>query len=69
MKLEVSLGEAIDKYSILELKLKKINDTHKQVEIKKELDALTECVMYKESLSFYYNLLFYINEQIWDMTN
>ena len=69
MKLEVSLGEAIDKYSILELKLKKINDTNKQVEIKKELDALTECVIYKDSHLFYYNLLFYINERIWDMTN
>ena len=69
MKVEVSLGEAIDKYSILELKLKKINDTNKQVEIKKELDALAECVVYKESLLFYYNLLLYINEQIWDMTN
>ena len=69
MKIEVSLGEAIDKYSILELKLKKINDMNKQVEIKKELCALVECVVYKKSLPFHYNLLLYINEQIWDMTN
>jgi hypothetical protein len=69
MKVEVSLGEAIDKYSILELKLKKINDTNKQNEIKKELDALSECITYKEREPFYYKLLFYINEQIWDMTN
>ena len=69
MKLEVSIGEAIDKYTILELKLKKISDISKQTEIKKELNALNECVIYKNQYTFYYNLLFYINEQIWDMTN
>ena len=69
MKIEVSLGEVIDKYTILELKLKKITDATKQTEIKKELNALNECVIYKNKYTFYYNLLFYINEQIWDMTN
>ena len=40
MKIEVSLGEAIDKYSILELKKKKITDVNKLIEIKKEIDVL-----------------------------
>ena len=33
MKIEVSIGEAIDKLSILELKLKKINNEEKKKEI------------------------------------
>jgi len=69
MKLEVSIGEAIDKYSILELKLKKIDDEYKKKEIKKELDVLSECIVYKETNEFYYHLLIYVNETIWDMTN
>lgn len=69
MKLEVSIGEAIDKYSILELKLKKIEDEYKKIEIRKEIEALTECLLYKQNHYFYYNLLTYVNETIWDMTN
>ena len=37
MKLEVSIGEAIDKLSILEIKLLKIRDEKKKTEIKKEI--------------------------------
>lgn len=69
MKLEVSIGEAIDKYSILELKLKKIEDEYKKIEIRKEIEALTKCLLYKQTHNFYYNLLTYVNETIWDMTN
>lgn len=69
MKLEVSVGEAIDKYSILELKLKKIGDENKNIEIEKEIETLSECIMYKNEYSFLYNLLTYVNESIWDMTN
>ena len=43
MKVDVSLGEAIDKYSILEIKLKNITDQSKQLEIQKEIDALNKC--------------------------
>jgi hypothetical protein len=69
MKLEVSIGEAIDKYSILELKLKKIDDEYKKKEIKKELDVLSECLIYKETNEFYYHLLIYVNETIDNNTN
>ena len=68
MKVEVSTGEAIDKLSILELKLIKINDEKKRVEIQKEIDVLRECEIYKE-LSIYYKLLMYVNEKIWDLTD
>ena len=69
MKIEVSLGEAIDKYSILELKKKKITDVNKLIEIKKEIDVLCDCFHYKNSQIFYYKLLMYVNEKIWDMTD
>ena len=68
MKVEVSIGEVIDKLSILELKLKKINNETKKLEIQKEIDALQECYIYKEN-HLYYNLLMYVNEKIWDMTD
>lgn len=69
MKIEVSIGESIDKLSILELKLKKITDELKRSEIQKELLALDECATYKTQYQFYYNLLMYVNEKIWDMTD
>ena len=69
MKLEVSIGEAIDKLSILELKMKKINDLSKLSEIQKEIDALVEVNEYKKWCPLFYKMLMYINEQIWDMTD
>lgn len=69
MKIEVSIGEAIDKLSILEIKMKKIEDENKKIEIQKEINVLHDCEAYKSKNEFYYNLLMYINEKIWDMTN
>jgi hypothetical protein len=68
MNIEVSVGEAIDKLSILELKMKKICDKNKKTEVQKEINALNACHKYKEYY-LYYNLLMYVNEQIWDMTD
>ena len=68
MNVEVSVGEAIDKLSILELKMKKIGDANKKKEVQKEINALNACHKYKEYY-LYYNLLMYVNEQIWDMTD
>ena len=69
MNVKVSIGEAIDKLSILELKQKKIHNVEKQKEIQKEIVALQECNKYKSGYAFYYKLLMYINEKIWDMTD
>lgn len=69
MKVEVSIGEAIDKLSILELKFKKINNPDKKIEIQKEINELNECSKYKKEYEFYYKLLIYVNEMIWDMTD
>ena len=40
MKIEISNGELLDKISILELKLLKIGDEEKLVNIKKEFETL-----------------------------
>jgi hypothetical protein len=69
MKVEVSIGEAIDKFSILELKKQKIEDPLKLQEIQKELDVLNECLQYKNDFYFFYHLLMYVNEEIWNMTD
>jgi hypothetical protein len=69
MNVKVSIGEAIDKLSILELKQKKISNEQKQLEIKKEINELQECNKYKIEYAFYYTLLMYVNEKIWDMTD
>lgn len=69
MKIEVSIGEAIDKLSILELKLKKINNEEKKKEIEKEIKVLDECYTYIKKYEILYKLLIYVNESIWDMTD
>ena len=69
MKVEVSIGEAIDKFSILELKKDKIQDEIKVQEIQKELDVLNECNHYKNEYSFFYRILMYVNGEIWKMTD
>jgi len=65
MNIEVSIGEALDKLSILELKMKKIGDENKRSKIQIEINALNICHKYKEYY-LYYNLLMYVNEKIWD---
>jgi hypothetical protein len=69
MKIEASVGDVVDKYSILEIKNKYITDENKKIEIQKEIDELKECKVYIDNNIFYYNLLLYINNKIWDLTN
>ena len=69
MKVEVSVGEAIDKLSILEIKIDKILDEAKKIEIQKEIDCLEECVTYKMQYEYYYNMLMYVNTKIWNLTD
>lgn len=74
MKIEVSNGEIIDKYTILEIKLAQIKDTAKLVNIQHEYDVLTPNVeaIYKESkdadhLRKLHDDLLAINKQLWDI--
>jgi FkbM family methyltransferase len=63
-QIEVSIGEIIDKYSILELKNKYITDNIKLNEITKEINVLENKIS-KTKKSHFYKQLLYINEQIW----
>ena len=45
MKIEVSNGEVIDKYTILEIKLSKIKDSEKLINIQHEYNTLTPSVI------------------------
>lgn len=66
MKLEVSLGECIDKLSILEIKLEKIKNEEKLVHVKKEFEELNLlCKEHKKN--HFYKILKYINETIWNL--
>jgi len=68
MLLEVSTGEAVDKFSILEIKKDRITHPDKQLAIQKELLALDSIIKIKERYSFEYAFLKKINEEIWDLT-
>lgn len=68
MKIEVSIGEIVDKLSILQIKLENITDEDKLVNIKKEFNYLYDIVFkdLKIQLDDYQRLLD-INKQLWDI--
>jgi|TARA_B110000879_G_scaffold209419_1_gene297088 hypothetical protein len=75
MKIEVSNGEIVDKYTILEVKLNEIKDTDKLINVQKEYDSLTVPIqsMYtdvnpkNDKLSFLQNELLNINKTLWNI--
>ena len=72
MKIEVSNGELLDKISILELKMLKIEDEDKLVNIKKEFETLNPlCIKLFEKfggqLQNHYLELARINGLLWDI--
>lgn len=67
IELPVSMGEALDKLTILNIKIKKINDDRK-FDVEKEYNLLnSKLIEHKNNYIFYYNILLSINESIWDM--
>ena len=71
---EISIGELFDKITILNIKLKKINDPEKLVNIKTELEILIDqsskiVLDNKDSLDKYVQKLQEINEELWDIEN
>jgi hypothetical protein len=62
--INVSIGELIDKLSILEIK-NTIKDKNKLVEIQ----ILMKFEFLKNENLFYYNILKWINEQLWIFTD
>lgn len=72
MKVEISNGELLDKITILELKLEKIKDKEKLVNIQKEFDELNPLCnelfrIYGGELQVHYLALAKINGQLWDI--
>jgi len=72
MKIEVSNGEIIDKYTILEIKLSEIKSPKKLVNIQNEYDVLTPVVkgIYAQSedeshLKKLQNNLLEVNKKLW----
>ena len=67
--LPVSLGEAMDKLSILDIKLDKILDGRRD-NVKIEYDMLfAQLKADIEKYTLYYNIMKIVNEEIWDMMN
>lgn len=70
MKISVSDGEVVDKYSILCLKMEKIMDLEKKKHILHEMEMIhNDVVPLIEKWPLYYKLLCHVNRQIWDKTN
>jgi hypothetical protein len=68
MNIKVSIGEIVDKLSILHIKTKRITDVDKLVNIEKEYLYLREIVFANLNINIVdYNELFVINEQLWDI--
>ena len=70
MKIEVSIGEIVDKLSILQIKKLNILDEEKLINVKKEYDYLLQVV--ESDLSFstsdeLYRELFMTNKKLWDI--
>jgi len=70
MKIEVSIGEIVDKLSILQIKKLNIIDEEKLINVRKEYDYLLKVV--ESDLNFstsdeLYNKLFITNKKLWDI--
>jgi hypothetical protein len=65
----VSIGELVDKYSILEIKKKCILDLKKLADVKREMESIHDCKKYMDAYPRFYNQLVYINKKIWDLTD
>jgi FkbM family methyltransferase len=69
MIIPVSVGEALDKYSILEIKHCLISDVGKKREIDNEIAQLASVKEYCFKYNYLYTLLYHINEKIWIETD
>jgi hypothetical protein len=71
MKIEISDGEILDKFSILTIKSEKIKDQTKLVNIYKEISCLH--IVYNQIINKHtkvinlYNDLIYINKKLWNI--
>lgn len=67
VSLQVSIGEAIDKLSILDIKCHKIQD-ERLIDVQKEYTYLYETLKtFVDSYKYYYDLLYKTNLEIWEV--
>lgn len=65
--LKVSIGDALDRLSILTIKLIKIKEEERKLEVVKELTLLRKMLHeYERVYEFHFKILHRINESIWD---
>lgn len=69
MLVDVSIGEAVDKYSILEIKKHKIQNLEKLKNVFTEINTLHECKKYIALQPFLYSLMVHVNTVVWDTTD
>ena len=67
ISLKVSIGEAIDKLTILEIKLNKIKDDRKKDVETEYFYLFEELKKYAEKFKFYYDFLKEVNLKIWEL--
>lgn len=67
MKVEISYGEALDKISILAIKLNKIEDKGKLKNIQKEFEKLTSQVSSSMFMDVSYMELCRVNQKLWNV--
>ena len=68
MKIEVSNGEIVDKLTIIEIKLSRIKDENKLVNLKKEFEEINGCVNKIISRdNILYKRLYEVNIRLWDI--
>ena len=68
MKIEVSVGEIVDKLSILDIKRQKITDPAKLENIQREYQYLYEIVFSMLTVNIdEYNQLLQVNEKLWNI--
>ena len=67
MKVEVSIGEFLDKISILAIKLDKVEDKDKLKNIQKEFISLTSQVSSSMYLDKLYMRLCQVNQKLWNV--
>lgn len=68
MKIEVSTGEIVDKFTILKIKLEKVDsNTDKFANIKKEYDMLKQCVKELNISEILINEMYDVNKTLWEI--
>lgn len=62
-----SLGEVIDKISILTIKLSKSSDSVQRVNIQKEYDAIIDFKTSNQEMDVLFDKLLKVNSKLWDL--